>query len=268
MNDIIYPDSGSKFEDASILRNAVYFCTNERAYSAQLILQQPLNVNKLTLSFLIVKAFEEFMTSTEDLIGWLFALQQWQPGNAEFCLLLLLDRITVGRGEYKEDKAVSLLSGLDSDSFRGLCHIPNDRELIDSGMSEELVLRVGQSMPKKLQGWLEIAKRRTEEDRGWVKMFNKLKHHMIALPTKERGKDEIWLPTHIKFDKKNNRIFMGNGWIEVSTKMLRRFAGDAIGAQAILHDTLATILISRFNENYQIPRWVIDAYNTDYIWNN
>ena len=102
MKNISYPDSGSRFEDASILRNAIYFSTSERAYSTELILQQPLNVNQRTLSFLVVKAFEEFMTSTEDLIGWLFALQEWQPGNAEFSLLILLNKIQVGKRGYYE----------------------------------------------------------------------------------------------------------------------------------------------------------------------
>ena len=69
MSNVRYPDSGSPFEDASVLRNAVHFSTAQRAYSAQLILQQPLNVNQQTLNFLVVKAFEEFMTSTEDLIA-------------------------------------------------------------------------------------------------------------------------------------------------------------------------------------------------------
>jgi len=111
--NILYPDSGNPLEDASVLRNAVYFSTAERAYSAKLLLQQPLNITQRTLDFLVIRAFEEFMTSTEDLIGWLFTLQEWQPGNAEYSLFYLLDKISVGkRGYYEEKRAVSLLSGL------------------------------------------------------------------------------------------------------------------------------------------------------------
>jgi len=215
----------------------------------------------------VVKGFEEFMTSTEDLVGWLFALQEWQPGNAEFSLLILLNKIRVGQvGHYEEEQAVSLLSNLDGEGFRELCHIPEDEELIDSGMSREQVNRIRLSMPYKLEGWLKIAKTRAEQNRGWVHMFNKSKHHMLAFPTQERDKDEVWLPTSIKFDKAKNHIRMGSGWLEVSTNMLRRFAGDAIAAQATLNDTLALILVTRYGEKYEAPQWVTRALHTEYLW--
>lgn len=262
MKNISYPDSGSRFEDASILRNAVYFSTAERAYSTELTLQQPLNVNQLILSFLVVRAFEEFMTSTEDLIGWLFALREWQPGNAEFSLLMLLNRIQVGKRGYEEKQAVSLLSKLDGDGFRELCHIPKGEELINSGMSQEEVDNIKRSMPFKLEGWLKIARTRAEQNRGWVRIFNKFKHHMLAFPTKERGKNEVWLPTSIKLDKVNNRVLMGQGWLEVSANELRKLAGDAITAQAVLHDTLALILVTRYSEKYVVQKWVSRVYQT------
>lgn len=267
MHNILYPDSGNPLEDASVLRNAVYFSTEERAYSAQLMLQQPLNVNQRTLDFLVIKAFEEFMTSTEDLIGWLFTLQEWQPGNAEYSLFLLLDKIRVGkRGYYEEKRALSLLSSLDGEGFRALCHIPKDDELISSGFPRELLDNIKRSMPRKLEGWLKIANRRAEQGRGWVRMFNKLKHHMLAFPTRVRDKDEIWMPTSINFNKEGHYIKLGQGWLESSVNELRRKAGDAIAAQAILHDTLAVILITRYNEKYVVPQWVIKAYQTDYLW--
>lgn len=267
MDNISYPDSGSQFEDASILRNAVYFSTAQRAYSTQLILQQPLNVNQRTLAFLVVRAFGEFMTSTEDLVGWLFALQEWQPGNAEFSLFLLLDRIKVGkRNAYEEARAVSFLSNVDGEGFRELFHIPKDGELIASGMSKELVETIKHSMPFKLEGWLKIAKKRAEQGRGLVRAFNKLKHHMLAFPTQERDKDKIWLPTRITLKKNQNRVELGRAWLEVSADRVRRLAGDAIAAQAILHDTLALILSTRYSEKYIAPQWVIKAFQTDYLW--
>jgi hypothetical protein len=268
MNNILYPDSGNPLEDASVLRNAVYFSTEERAYSAQLILQKPLNVNQREIDFLVIRAFEEFMTSTEDSIGWLFTLEKWQPGNAEFCLFLLLDKIKVGQGDYGEERAVKLLSGLNEEGFRILCHIPTADELITSGFSKELVDNMKRSMPRKLEGWLKIAQRRAEQGRGWVHMFNKFKHHMLAFPTRVRGKDEIWMPTSIKFNKEEEPhcIKLGQGWLESSISELRRLAGDAIAAQAILHDTLAIILMSRYNEKYTVPEWIIKAYQADYLW--
>jgi hypothetical protein len=272
MSNILYPDSGSPFEDASILRNAVYFSTVARAYSAQLILQQPLNVNQTTVSFLVARAFEEFMTSAEDMVGWLFALEEWQPGNAEFSLFILLDKIKVGgktkKNDYTEERAVSILSNVDAEGFREVFHIPKHEELIASGMSEKLADNIRRSIPLKLEGWLKIAGKRAEQDRGWVRMFNKFKHHMFAFPTQERGKDEVWLPTSIDFKKVENRVNLERGWLEVSTNMVRRLAGDAIAAQAVLHDTLALILITRYNEKHVPQPWVIRAYKTEYLWHH
>jgi hypothetical protein len=269
IHNILYPDSGNPLEDASVLRNAVYFSTAQRAYSAELILQQSLKANQRAIDFLIIKAFEEFMTSTEDLIGWLFTLREWQPGNAEHSLFLLLDKIHVGKkGHYKEERAVSLLAGLDGEGFRALCHIPTDDELTNSRFPKEQVDNIQRSMPRKLEGWLTIAKTRAEQGRGWVRMFNKLKHHMLAFPIRAGDEDElwIWMPTSIKFNKEKNHIKLGQGWLESSIKKLRRLAGDAVAAQAVLHDTLAMILITRYDEKYTVPQWLIKAYQTEYLW--
>lgn len=272
MSNVKYPDSGSPFECRSILRNAVYFSTAQRAYSAQLILQQPLNVSQQTLNFLVVKAFEEFMTSTEDLLAWLFTLEKWQPGNVELSLFNLLDKIKVGKKvreeDYTEERAVSILSSLDADKFREFFHIPKDEELIASGESQGFVNSIGNGMQFKLEGWLSMARRRAEKERGWVRMFNKCKHHMYAFPTRERNKNEVWIPTSIRVDKAKNRVLLGRGLIEASTEELRRLAGDAIAAQAVLHDTLAVILTTRYDERYEVAQWVIRAYQTDYLWQN
>ncbi len=262
IHNILYPDSGNPLEDASILRNAVYFSTAERAYSAELVLKEPLNINQRTLDFMVVRAFEEFMTSTEDLLGWLFALQEWKPGKAEHSLFILLDRIQVGRGSYHEDNAVSLLTSVDAEGFRRLFHIPKDKELISSGISVELVDTVNRSVPFKLDGWLRIAKRRAEQDRGTVRMFNKLKHHMLAFPTQERGKDEVWMPSSIRMDRKQNQIRLGRGWLGANPNNIRGLVSDAIVAQAVLHDTLALILLTRYGEQYHAPNWVVRAYQT------
>ncbi|MBE9512972.1 MAG: hypothetical protein IMY77_02810 [Chloroflexi bacterium] len=270
MNNILYPDSGNPLEDRSILRNAVYFSTAQRAYSAQLILQQPLNMNNQTLAFSVIRAFEEFMTSTEDLIGWLFVLEQWQPGKVEFSLINLLDKIEVGRTKNKKDyteaRAVSLLSSIDAEGFRELIHVPEYDELVASGKSIELVNNIKRSMPRKLEGWLKVAKMRAEEDRGMVRMFNKCKHHMLAFRTTQRGKEEIWLPTSFRIEEVPKRILLGNGWLENSVNELRHLAGVATSAQAILHDTLALILSSRYSEEYSVPQWILRAYDTDYMW--
>jgi hypothetical protein len=262
VQELKYPDFGNPLEDATIIRNAIYFSTAERAYSAEVVLKESLNVNQLTLDFMVVRAFEEFMTSTEDLLGWLFALQEWQPGKAEYSLFILIDKIQVGRDKYSEDKAVSLLSNVDAEGFRRLFHIPKHEELISSGIPVKVAENIKRSMPFKLDGWLKIAKRRAEQERGMVGMFNKLKHHMLAFPTQERKKNEVWMPYSIRMDRKINQVKMGRGWLGANPNNIRSLVSDAIGAQAVLHDTLALILITRYNEKYEAPNWVIRAYKT------
>jgi hypothetical protein len=270
MNSLMYPDSGNPLEDASVLRNAVYFSTAQRAYSASLVLQQPLNISQRTIDFLTIRAFEEFMISAEDMLGWFFALQEWQPGNAEFSLFLLIDKIQVGRilkqSDYSEDHALSILSKLDAAGFRKLFHIPEDSELLTAGMDSQFVDKLSQSIPHKFAGWTEIAKRRAGQDRGLVRMFNKCKHHMYAFPTRERDKNEVWLPASIELNKTENRINLERGWIESNLHEIRRFISDAITTQATLHNTLALILGTRYNEKYIAPQWVVRAYHNDYMW--
>jgi hypothetical protein len=264
MPNIIYPDSGNRLEDASVLRNAVYFSTRERANSIELISQQLQQTDKSALIFFTVKAFEEFMISTEDLMGWLFALKEWQPGTAEFSLLILLNKIQIGKSGYEEKRAVSLLSSLDGEGFRKLCHIPDKNELINSGMTIVQAEKIINSMSRKLEGWLILSKVREEQNRGRVRMFNKLKHHMLAFPTEERNKNEIWVPTSIRLDKANNRVGIAQGWLEVSDNMFKKLVGNAITAQAVLHNTLAIILVTRYGEKYVVPDWVKKVYQTYY----
>lgn len=272
MNNMLYPDSGSPFEDAAILRNAVYFSTAQRAHSAELILQRPLGANQQMLAFLLLLAYEKFMTSAEDMVGWLFALHEWRPGNAKFSLFILLDHIRVGerserRGiDHTEMRAVSLLSSLDGRGFRDLVHVPDDDELLASGMPKEQVETIKRSMDFKLEGWRRIVNRRAEQERGWVRAFNKLKHHMLAFPTRERDKEEIWLPSRVRFDGSRNRVLLERAWLEIRADNVRRFAGDSIAAQAVLHDTLPLILVTRYGEKYNAPQWVTRAFHTDYLW--
>lgn len=257
MKNTLYPDFGNPLEDASVLRNAVQFSTTFRAFSAQSILQQPLGVDKRTMAFLVLKAFEEFMTSTEDLLGWLFTLKEWQPGTAEFSIVRLLDNIQIVPKQ--EADAVALLSRLDEQEFRQLIHVPDRRALLASGMSVELVDTIDTSIGPKLEGWRKIARIRLEGERGRVRAFNKLKHHMLAFYSPLQ-KDEIFIPSDIRLDRAQNIVKLKSANIEVSANMVRQFATDARMAQAVLWDTLALILMTRFNEKHDPPSWVISAY--------
>ncbi len=269
MSSILYADSGGLLEDKHILKNAVYFSTAQRVFSAKLLLQHNLGVSNQILSYLVVKAFEEFMTSTEDLIGWIFVLEYWKPGNAEYSLINLLDKTQVGKiikgKNYTEERAISILSKLDVEGFRKFVHIPTDSELKSTSIDKTIIERINKSMPYKLDGWLKMANKRAEQDRGYVRAFNKLKHLMLAVPTQERGKNEVWLPSSIRFYKNPVRVGIGNVWIEISANHIRELAGNAIAAQTVLHDTLATILHIRYNEEYIAPQWAVETVSSDYM---
>ncbi len=70
------------------------------------------------------------MEASEDTLGSLFALHEWQPGDGRHSLLALMDRVQVrGDGSYTEEKAIALLEGLSPDGVRGVLHLPSDDEL-------------------------------------------------------------------------------------------------------------------------------------------
>jgi hypothetical protein len=260
-SDISYPDNGNPLEDAAVLRNAVYFSTAQRAFTTESLLRQPMGANQEILNYVTLNAFESFMTSTEDLLGWLFALKEWQPGTAEKSLFILIDKIQIGRGRHTEEYAIALLTELDGEGFRTLLHIPDDGELISSGISKEFVDNLKRSLPFKLSGWLKLAQMRQEQNRGRVGMFNKVKHHILVFPSKQRNKSELFVPFNVRIEGTPPSILIGKGQITADVNTIRKLSGDALAAQAVLHDTLAIILITRFAErNYQAPTWVVRVF--------
>jgi len=212
------------------------------------------------------------MQSTEDMLGWLFALQEWQPGTFEFSLFHLLYRIQVGRHalkkvpDYREERAVALLHGLDEQGFRRLIHIPSDEDLRTSGAPADLCGQIATALTPKLEGWRRIASRRADQDRGLVRAFNKLKHQMLALRTRTADKDEVWMPIEVAHDSDAKRTRLRGASLVVSSGNVRRWAGDAIAAQAILWDTLGLILWLRYGVEPSPPAWVLKAYAADYLW--
>jgi hypothetical protein len=63
-------------------------------------------------------------------------------------------------------------------------------------------------------------------------------------------------------DKKQNQIKLGRGWLVANPNNIRRLISDAIIAQAVLHDTLALILLTRYGEQYRQQHWVVRANQT------
>lgn len=251
-----YPDTGGLYEDASILRNAVYFTTAQRAFSANLILAQPLDhLDSRLLAFLAVEAFCAEMTATEDVLGWIFVLRDWAPGDPSECLLRQLDKVNVGSSQ--EADALGLLDQLESNGLRGLLHIPTDVQLATAGLPINISDRINAAIPAILQGLKRVAWLRKRDNRGYVVAFNKLKHQLLALYTDVRGRNEVLVPKWLGM--KDDGIHLRNAWIESSPKNIRLMASRAIGMQAVLNSILGLILLIRFGHQYESPHWTIAA---------
>jgi hypothetical protein len=250
-----YPDSGHMLEDASVLRNALTFTTAQRAYVADSLLHQPLDqMPENVIAFLTLEAFGAEMTAMEDTLSWLFALRDWRPGTAASCLIANLDSIQVGRGDYDERHAIEFLGSLDGSKLREVLHIPSDEALRQAGLGEELIAKVDHSLPYKLDGLRRIAERRSEANRTRVEAFNKLKHGLLAFPTRETDSKVV-----VQLIKgrgyKQGEIHLNTLTLEVSPANIHNMAGSALAMQAQLWDMLALILWVRFGERHQSPAW-------------
>ena len=257
--DFRYPDSGGMLEDVSVLKNALTFTIVQRAYVADSLLHRPFDDMPATLlAFNVLEAFGIEMTAMEDTLGWLFALRDWQPGTAKNCLMANLDSIQVGRGDYDEQHAIEFLSSLDARHLREVLHIPDDKTLREAGVDGNLVERVERAMPHRLEGFRRIADRRAESNRTRVEAFNKLKHMLLAFPSRgEASKPVVQLIKGRGYDR--GEIHLNTVTLEVSGANIKDMAGNALAMQAQLWDALVMILWVRFGDRLDPPAWLLHA---------
>lgn len=259
MDSLRYPDNGQLLEDASILRNAFSFATAQRAFIAYNILRQPLDhLNQEALGFFATEAFMLEMTSTEDLLAWLFVFSAWQPGEVNYSLWPLLHRIKVGVGNYSEERGAALLEGLDAPSFRQLVHIPTDEELTNSEIPLDVREGINRAMPANLQGMKRLVELRQESNRLRVRAFNKLKHHFLALRL-EDSPEQVIIPVWEGLDENAQAISMATLTIACTSENTRLMASRSIIAQATLNSLLGIVLWTRFGERHETPPWVLGA---------
>lgn len=263
MEALRYPDSGQLLDDRSILRNAARFATAQRAYGAYSILSKPLDtLGDEILAFLAVNAFQAEMSSTGDVLGWLFVLREWRPGDINLYLLRLLDKVQVGRRGYTENDAKALLLTLDPARLRSLLHIPEDSGLEETGLPLDVRERINNSIPANLEALAQLVDYQQKVDRSRVVAFNKLKHFMLAVPTGIRGKNEVLIPKWGTFDENEKAVRLRTTvWIACSPENIRAMASRAIVAQAVLNSLLDIVLFLRFGEPYSPPSWAANALN-------
>ena len=65
------------------------------------------------------------MTATEDLLGWVAVLREWNPAD-DYSLFEQLDRVRVG--PELESDVLDYLTTLTTDGLRGLLQVPSDSE--------------------------------------------------------------------------------------------------------------------------------------------
>ena len=261
MLEIRYPDSGQRYEDANVLRNAVVFGTTLRARSASRILAEPFDEHdELDRAAVAVDAFEHFVVATEDTLGWLFALHGWEPGTAENCLFALLDRVQVGRGQWSEDRALQLLDDLGAGGFREqIAHLPDDDALRAAGWVEDKIELVDVAVESQRAGFREVAERRAGKERALARAFNKAKHYMLAMPAARAGNLEVDLLT-IETRPENYRtegIRLAGQQLATDKKTSIERASGAIAMQSVIHAMCITILDVRFGITVEPLPWAV-----------
>ena len=257
-----YSDNGQLLEDASILRNAVEFTTAQRAFTAYGILSQIEEATSSeTLAFLAINAFMAEMTSSEDMLGWLFVLKEWQPGTVDGCLLKLLDKVKVGQGPYSEEEAAKLLESLSPGELRALLHLPSESELERRGFSRDIRDRINASVPANLDGLKRLVERRQRDGRRYVRAYNKLKHLLLAIPTEagDPPRKVVLIPKRRTYDREANAVRIQDTWIFCEPDSIRRKASHAVAAQAVLNSLLGLVLWTRYGVTYSTPEWAARA---------
>lgn len=251
-----YSDSGHPLDDASILRSSVHFTTAQRAYSAELILAQPLDeLDVRTRSYLTVNAFVSEATAYEDFLGWIVVLQKWSPGDFGYSLARLLDVTTVD--DKKENQIEALAATLNSDSLRDLLHVPPDDELARSGFLPVHRERITKAMAANVESVRRVVAFRKRDGRAFVKAFNKIKHQFLAVPVE--GYSSVLIPKFRDYDRESKTVRLKTITLATDPETIRLQASRAIASQAVLNGILGVILWSRYGDQFVTPDWAARA---------
>lgn len=261
MKNEFYPDSKGRYDDRNVLGNAVVFTTAQRARAGARILNEPFErLTDLELAFVAVDAFQQWVQSSEDALGWLFVLRDWKPGTVDGSLFALLDSVRIGRKPWAEQDALSMLEGMNVAAFRSVAHLPSNAALRRLGWPEDLVKRVEPSLTAQLDGFRRIAEKRARGDRALVRAYNKSKHHLLAmLVLRERGL-EVDLKTATSGYKNPTAITLTGAELQTDAQRTRQRAREILQMQSVLNSMLAMILRARYGESLSTPGWVVSTH--------
>ncbi len=242
----------------NVLSNAVDFTTAPRAYLARLAPVDTLaDLPQREREYLALYAFSEFMTATEDLLGWVAVLKDWDP-NDDYSLFNLLDRTRVEPG--LETEIGEYLASVDAEGFRSLLAVPADDDLKSLGLSDGDVASVNESIPAKLDGFRKIVEYRTKDERGLVKGFNKVKHLLLAFPVELHGAPRILLPRTGEVTPETaatpKRVKIDGARLDTTPEYIKGRLQRTVESQAVLCDALHFILFTRYSHPYSLPEWV------------
>ena len=257
------PDQYSAIlNNKAVLANAAQFTTAQRAFIAKLIPITDIldQFPQQILDFLALQAFSEFITATEDLLGWIAVLREWNPAD-DYSLFEQLDKVMVG--PKLESDVLDYLTGLDTDGLRGLLQVPSDDELLAMGLRPEEVAKIDDSILAKLDGFLKVANFRTRDNRGLVKGFNKVKHMLLAIPTDVSEGHQVLLPkigsVTPPSDDSPRRVKIDGARIDTTPHYIRGRVRQTLEIQAVLCDVLQFILYTRYQQPYIHSQWVHDV---------
>ena len=256
LSSLQYPKGDPLYGDFAILKNAVNFTTGQRAFRAFRILREPLDyLNSQGRAYLSLEGFEQFIVTLEDLQGWIFVLHRWDPGaQVDRSLFGLLDTTRVGVGQFSEEAALELVKSLDPTGYRNLIHLPPSEELLKAGFPETAVKGLSIEMAPQLEGLTRAIEIRGDNERAFVKAYNKSKHLLLGILRMDQDKPVIALRTAYSY--KSSPISLDGADLGCEASDVRRRAYQTIHSQAVLNHILSLILWTRYGEELETPPWV------------
>lgn len=131
------------------------------------------------------------------------------------------------------------------------------------GLRSQEVVKINESIPAKLDGFLKVAKLRARDNRGLVKGFNKVKHMLLAIPTDAFEGHQVLLPKIGRVtpltDDSPRRVKIDGARIDTNPDYIRGRVRQTLETQAVLCDVLQFILYTRYQTPYTHPQWVHDV---------